>query len=115
MAKLERPWQEYFYDEELNPSIPLIKKGCTWVFMNVPDLSFLMGWKRRAAGIGFLIIILYFTGLMLTGGITFWSYLWRTVIITSIAMVLYIRTIAFISLKYIETYQKKAKEVLNRT
>lgn len=114
MAKLKVNWQEYFYNEKYNPAIPFIKKSCHWIFLNVPDLSFLMGWKRRVAGICFLFIVIYFTGLMLLGEITLWSFFLRTAAITSIAMVLYIKIIAYMSLMYIEAYQKKAKKVLNR-
>lgn len=115
MVKLETNWQEYFYSEEYNPAIPVIKKACHWIFLNAPDLSFLMGWKRKAANIGFLFVVLYFTGIMLLGEITLWSFFIRIASITLIALFLYSRTIAYLTLIYIEAYQKKAKKHLNRT
>ena len=113
MKEYQEPsWKEYFYKDELNVSIPLVKKGCKYIILNVPDLSLLMGWKRKAANIGFLFIALYFGSLILIEGFTFIGLLEKIIIVSLIATVLYSRTVAFVSLKYVEQYQKKAKEML---
>jgi len=111
----EIPWKKTFYEDEWNPIIRNTKKLCKWVMLNLPDFSMLMGWKRKVANIGFFVIVLYFSSLLLTGGITIWGYLLRTAVLSFIAGFLYSNTLAYMILKYLEFYQKKAEEVLNRS
>lgn len=106
--------KEYFYKDELNISLPLIKKGCNWIVLNMPDFTNAPGWQKAIINIGLLIFILYLSSLLFIEGITIWGLITKIVFIGIAATFFYSKSVAFMSLKFVEQYQEKAEKVLSK-
>lgn len=106
LESLEPKWQEYFYKDDLNIAISFSKKFFQWTVINMPDFSYIVGWKRKVINIGLIFFALYLSAMLLFEGITIIGMLLRIVLIAIVTSVLYSKTIAFILLKYLEYYQK---------
>ena len=112
----EIPWQEVFYNERYNVAIPWSKNLCKWVIVNVPDFSQVFGIKRRFVNILFLIIYFYILGgFMITAMQDPATFFVKITLISFVAGAFYSKMVAMASLQGIETYQKIAKKVLNRS
>ena len=110
-GNLRKPtWKEYFYLDELNFGYPIIRKGCTWVILNMPDFSFTTGVSRILVNLGLLFVFIYITAMLLMEGITAFGIVSRILIIAMVTNLAYSKTVAYFSMQFMEKFQKQMKE-----
>lgn len=105
------PFGKHFYDEDFNPALYYFKKIMTWIALNAPDVSMILGIKKFIINLLFIFSVsaltLYIFG---SEGISFWGILQLFTIGGALATIFYSRSLAFAILKMLLLWESQLRK-----
>lgn len=109
MANQDYTWKKAFYEDRFNPAIPLIKKKCQWIIMHYPDFSFTYGIKRMIINLAMIFTVSAVIMHFLVTGADILETIIVIILASTIASLLFLKTVAASVLWGVEQYQAVLK------
>lgn len=101
---------ELLYKDEHNIMLRWSKKSLLWIFENMPDFSFVFGFKRRLANWLFIAVYLYIMGDFFFFSFDLATFLIRGIIVGIAASIFFSKIFSWTIYMALLKWQEKAKE-----